>query len=347
MVIKKTRKDRAVKQSPIRSTFAWLVVDTFRQSIAHGIFFVLLAISLLSILVCASVGVSGPATLAVGDDNPDFISRNDPDAKDAEKLKTSGVMVADGNLTLAFGAIDVPLARDTRGGVHFLELLLAGGVADTLGLLLTLIWTAGFLPGFLEGRSISVLLAKPAPRWVLIFGKYLGVLAFVLVQALIFVGGTWTAIGLRTGIWDASYLLSIPLLLLHFSIFFGFSVLLAVWTGNAVVCVFGSIAFWFVAWSMNFARHALAVSGDMVAESVRSSYFSGLLDFGYWILPKPADLGMLLYNALGASDHFGKLLDLQSLEAHGFSMLLSVLSSLVFAAVVLFASARKFQATDY
>ncbi len=88
-------------------------------------------------------------------------------------------------------------------------------------------------------------------------------------------------------------------------------------------------------------------ANDMVSESLRSTYLSGMVDFGYWVLPKPADLGMLLFNALGAGNHFGPLLDPRTLEAHGFSMLLSVLSSLAFAAVVLFASARKFQATDY
>ncbi len=336
-----------MKHSHVTATLAWLVRDTFRQSISQGIFAVLLVISLLSIAVCLSLGVSGPTTLAQGDEKPDFVSRRDADAKDAAKLSTSGVTVADGKLTLAFGAIDVPLARDTKSGVQFLELVLAGGVADTLGLMLTLIWTAGFLPSFLEGRNICVLLAKPAPRWVLIFGKYLGVLTFVLVQALIFVGGTWTAIGLRTGFWDPTYLLCIPLLLLHFSIFFGVSVLLAVCTGNAVVCVFGSIVFWCVAWSMNFGRHALFTSTDLVSETIRSSYLSSLISFGYWVLPKPADLGMLLFNALGAGSHFGKLLDLETLEAHGFSMTLSVLSSLAFAGYVLFASARKFQVTDY
>ena len=336
-----------MKHSPIWATFNWLVRDTFRQSIAYGIFWVLLGISVLSIGVCLSLGVNGPASLAPDNENLDFISRKDPDANNAEKLKMSGVAVANGNLTLAFGAIDVPLARDTKGGVRFLQLILAGGVADTLGLLLTLIWTAGFLPSFLEGRSVSVLLAKPAPRWVLIIGKYLGVLSFVLFHAVIFVGGTWAAIGLRTGIWDPAYLLAIPLLLLHFSIFFGVSVLLAVWSGNAIVCVFGSIVFWFVAWSMNFGRHALVNSTDMLGDAVQSSYLTGLIDLGYWILPKPADLGMLLYNALGAGDHFGKLLDLQTLEAHGFSMLLSVASSIAFAVVVLWASTRKFQATDY
>jgi hypothetical protein len=142
-------------------------------------------------------------------------------------------------------------------------------------------------------------------------------------------------------------LLCIPLLLLHFSIFFGFSVLLAVWTGNAVACVFGSILFWCVAWSMNFGRHALVTSTDLLSEAMRSSYLGAIVEFGYWLLPKPADLGMLLFNSLGASNHFGNLLDLQTLEAHGFSMWLSVASSLAFAGLILFASARKFQATDY
>jgi ABC-type transport system involved in multi-copper enzyme maturation permease subunit len=329
------------------TTVAWLVRDTFRQSIAHGIFAALLLVSLMSIALCLTISVSGPSTLWQGDESPDFLSRNDAEAGDAARLKTSGVTVADGKLTLGFGAISVPWARDTAGAVHFLELVLAGGVADTLGLLLTLIWTAGFLPSFLEGRNISVLLAKPAPRWVLLLGKYAGVLCFVLFHALVFVGGTWLAIGWRTGFWDPTYLVAIPLLLLQFSIFFGFSVLLAVWTHNAVVCVFGSIVFWCVAWSMNFGRHALMTASDMVSTSVRSSYLSGLIDFGYWVLPKPADLSLLLSRALGAGNDFASLVDAGSLEAHGFSMLLSVLTSAAFGVVMLVASARMFQATDY
>jgi hypothetical protein len=335
------------KHSQTLTTAIWLVRDTFRQSIAQGIFAILLAISLISIAVCLSLGVDGPATLAHGDENPDFLSRRDVDANDSAKLKMSGVEVLNGELTLAFGAVRGPLARDTQGAVHFVELVLAGGVADTLGLLLTLIWTAGFLPGFLEGRSVCILLAKPSPRWVLLLGKYFGVLSFVLFQALIFVGGTWTAIGMRTGIWDPTYLLFVPLLLLHFSIFFGVSVLLAVCTQNAVVCVFGSIAFWCIAWSMNFGRHLFYISRDLAAESLGSSYLSQLIDFGYWILPKPADLGFLLFNALDAKGHFGQTLDFDALSAQGFSMGLSVLTSLTFAACVLLMSVRKFEATDY
>src|SRR5437764_1178461 len=83
--------------------------------------------------------------------------------------------------------------------------------------------------------AVSVLLAKPTPRWMLLAGKYVGVLAFVLVHAMLFVGGTWLAIGVRTQVWDASYLYAIPLLLLHFAVFFSVSLLLAVCTRSTVV----------------------------------------------------------------------------------------------------------------
>ena len=246
-------------------TFSWLARDTFRQARAGGIQWILLLISGLAIIVCASASIQGEVPLAAPGETADFLPRNDPDASDPAKLKSSGVVVASGELELAFGMIRIPLNRDSRSAVHFLELILAGGVADTLGLLLTLIWTAGFLPGFLDTRAITVLLAKPVPRWLLLVGKYVGVLAFVLVNATLFVVGTWLAIGLRIGVWDAEYLYAIVLLVLHFAMFFSVSTLLAVWFRSTVVCVFGSIVFWALAWSINYGRHALLVASDALS----------------------------------------------------------------------------------
>jgi len=328
-------------------TVGWLVRDTFRQSLAHGIFWILLATSGLATLVCLSLSVEGSVALAPSDDTPDFLPRDDRDARDAEKVKTSGVAVVSGQLSLAFGAIQLPLARDAYAAVHFLELILAGGVADTLGLLIALVWTAGFLPSFLEGRSVSVLLAKPAGRWTLLLGKYLGVLIFVLMHATIFVGGTWLAIGARTGIWDAAYLLSIPLLLLHFCVFFSFSVLLAVLTHSTVACVFGSIVFWGLAWGMNYGRHALAAAEKVMPEGSFSAPLGWMAEVGYWVLPKPADFGMLLFDTLEAGQSFGRLIEAPALEAQGFSWTLSILTSLAFALYTLCAAARKFQTSDY
>jgi len=330
------------------STILWLVRDTFRQSLASGIFWILLVVSALSIGVCLSAGVRGEAQLAYPGENPEFLPRQDRDAKDPEKAKKDKVPVVSGELTLGFGSLSVPLARDARSAVHCLQLFLAGGVADTLGLLLTLVWTAGFLPGFLDRRNISVLLAKPAPRWCLLMGKYIGVLAFVLLNSVIFVGGTWLALGVRTGVWNASYLLCVPILLLHFAIFFSFSLLLAVCTRSTVVCVFGSILFWFLCWGMNYGRHAVVTAAQIAPEAAFSSQLTWLANVGYWVLPKPADLSMVLFNALDAHGYFSQAFDVAAVRQAGyFSLSLSILTSLVFTGYLLIASARQFATTDY
>ncbi len=325
------------------TTVSWLVRDTFRQSLASGIFWLLFGLSTLCIVVCLSVSVTAPASLAAPGENPDFLPRFDPEARDPRKIEQSGVMVVDGTLSLAFGAIRVPLARDARSAVHYLELILAAGVADTLGLLLTLVWTAGFLPGFLDSRAISVLLAKPVSRGALLLGKYAGVLVFVLIQATYFVVGTWLALAVRTGVWDAGYLWSVPLLLLHFAIFFSFSLFVAVCTRSTVVCVVGSIAFWAICWAMNFGRHAVAAGSTLTSGGAFSSSLVWLADLGYWILPKPIDLGKLVFDTLGAHTYFRPLFP----DGVMLPLSLSVLTSLLFTAYLLFAATRQFAQTDY
>ncbi len=334
-----------MKLPPSGATLVWLVRDTLRQSLACGVFWILLAISIVSTLVCLSAGVEGGVTIS--SQAPEFLPANDRDAQHPDKIKHSGVAILSGNFTLAGGAVRIPLARDARGAVHFVQLVLAGGVADTLGFLLAMIWTAGFLPSFLEARSASVLLSKRTPRWLLLWGKYLGVLTFVALQAVIFVGSTWLALGCRTGIWDTAYLLCIPLLLLHFAIFFSVSVLLAVWTQSTVLCVFGSIFFWCLAWGMNYGRHAAALAARAVPEGTFSPRFSQLADVGYWLLPKPADLGALLYDTVGEDHDFARLLDYSALESQGFSMALAVASSVVFALVVMLTATYSFETLDY
>lgn len=326
------------------TTIGWLVRDTFRQSLASGIGWLLFALSTLCIVVCLSVTVQGPARdLIPADDRPDFLPRFDRDAHDAHKLAASGTAVADGSLSLAFGAIRVPIARDVRGAVHLLELILAAGVADTLGLLLALTWTAGFLPGFLDSRAISVLLVKPIPRWGLLLGKYVGVLVFVLVHAIWLVGGTWLALSIRTGVWDTHYLLSIPLLLLHFAIFFSFSLVLAVCTRSTVVCVFGSIAFWGICWAINFGRCAVVAASKVAPDGAFSAGVAWLSEIGYWLFPKPVDLGRLVFDALGAEAHFRPVVD----NVAGLSLGLSIITSLLFTAYLLLAATRQFTRMDY
>jgi ABC-type transport system involved in multi-copper enzyme maturation permease subunit len=318
----------------------WLVVDTFRQALASGIFWLMLAISGVCIAVCLSVSVVDAENLSAPGEPREFLPRDDPKAKDDPHLAQ-----VRGQLRIGFGAIEVPLGRDAHDAVRYLQLLLAGVVADAAGILLMLVWTAGFLPTFLEPSASAVLLAKPVPRCGLLIGKYLGVLTFVLVQSLIFVFGTWLALGLRTGVWDPIYLMCIPLLLIHFAIFFSVSTLLAVSTRSTVACVFGSIVFWLLCWGMNYGRHMIVAMPDMEGMSGGLHF---MVELGYWILPKPADLGVLLFDALQAQNYFSSVMEFDAVKSKGaFSPVLSVAASLVFTVGVLALSAYEFHTMDY
>jgi hypothetical protein len=249
-----------------------------------------------------------------------------------------------GRLTLAFGL--VPVTHDTErvDAVHYLLFVLGVGLADTLGVLVTLIWTAGFLPSFLDPGAVSVLLSKPTGRGTLFAGRVAGVVAYVALQALIFVAATAVAIGVRTGVWASGYWLCAPLLVLHFAVFYSFSALLAAMTRSTAACLVGSLLFWVLCWAMNYGRHALAAweAGEVTAELVRTA------GVGYWLLPKPADFGLILSDALDADRFFPPWVEFQRVREKGlFQPVLSAVSSAAAAAVLLGVAAYEFVHEDY
>jgi hypothetical protein len=127
-----------------------------------------------------------------------------------------------------------------------------------------------------------------------------------------------------TNVWDGRYYAALPVLLVHFTAFFAVSALLATWSRSAVIAGLGTVVVWFACWAVNFA-HATSPGG--------------VVDLAYWLLPKPADLGALLFRALGAADG--------AAETLASAPELSVLTSLALPAVGLALAGRAFQRADY
>jgi ABC-type transport system involved in multi-copper enzyme maturation permease subunit len=178
---------------------------------------------------------------------------------------------------------------DGPAAVYALQAQLAGWAAHVAALPLALILTAGMLPGFLAPHTATLLLAKPTPRWLLLAGKVLGVVAFVAAHAVVFVGGAWLALAARGRVWDPTFLLCAPLLVLHFAVFFSFSAVLASATRNAAACAFGTLAFWLLCWAMNFGRQAA-----LGALGAPSPALGWVTEAAYWVLPKPLDFQLAL-----------------------------------------------------
>src|SRR5439155_22427429 len=131
-------------------------------------------------------------------------------------------------------------------------------------------------------------------RWSVLVGKCLGVVAFVAVQAVLFVAGTWIALGVSTGVWDGVYWLAVPLLVVNFAVFYAFSAFLAVCTRSTVVSVFGTLLFWLLCWTMNFTHHRV-VGFDVPGLTPMAAF---LMDAGYWVLPKPMDMSGTFVDAM-------------------------------------------------
>jgi ABC-type transport system involved in multi-copper enzyme maturation permease subunit len=338
-----------------------LIRDTFRQAWSSGICGMMLAVTAVCAALCLSVDVSGDVSLRDADGPvlflppapsravapPGAASRQVRSNLEAgpDLARKEGIETVGGRVTLAFGAVSFPVSRERGDAVRLLELFLAGGIAGTGGLLLALVWTAGFIPTSLEPGTASVLLAKPITRRQLLVGKYVGVITFVAFQIPLFVLATWLALGVRTGVWDRTYWWCIPLPLLQFAAFYGSSVLLAVVVRSTVACVFGSLLFWTLAWGVNYGSvmaRGVAEPGHVPSVALASA------EVAYWVFPKPIDAGLILFRALDAHQHFEKPATFRLLESWpSFSPRLSMLSSFAIAVGLLALSAHEFDGRDY
>src|SRR5947209_12351074 len=133
--------------------------DTLHQAHSSGVTAALTAASGVCFLLCLSISVHGDPPPTPGEpwEAPNILPAGEAAQYSGQALE--GVDVPGGEMTLLFGTIRVPLKRARATEVRFAELVLAGGVADTLGVLLALVWTAGFLPSFLDRDTASVLFA--------------------------------------------------------------------------------------------------------------------------------------------------------------------------------------------
>ena len=220
----------------------WLIRDTFRQSRANYVFWVMLAASALVIFFCLSVSIEGGEPLRPADDLE--------------------VRPAHGQMSLAFGAWRIQLFRDGQAQVHFMLLLLAEWVAGAGGTLLALVWTAGFMPEFLQPANATVLAFQANAALGLAHGQVSGRIGLRRLSGhRLHRRHLARAADCARGSGSIAICGAFRLLLLHFAAVYSFSVFLAVCTRSILVCVFGSVAFWFLCWGMNYGRHCLAGPG--------------------------------------------------------------------------------------
>jgi ABC-type transport system involved in multi-copper enzyme maturation permease subunit len=146
---------------------------------------------------------------------------------------------------LAWHVTEVPLSRqEATPVIKGIVAAIMNFFVGTLGVLAAILVTAPIIPHTFEAGSIDLLLSKPISRSLLFLTKFAGGCAFILLNAAYFIVGLWLIAGLRFDIWSGRLLLSIPIFLFLFAIYYAVSSAAGVLWRNAVVSIVVTILFW-------------------------------------------------------------------------------------------------------
>ena len=201
-----------------------------------------------------------------------------------------------------FGAAE--LANEPLGkGVLRVEDTLVNGVGGGIAILVTLIFTAFFIPNLLRKGSLELILSKPVGRGELLLYKFVGGLTFMLLVSTVTIGGVWLVVSLRSGYWNPMFLLSIPMLTFSFAILYSLSTLLGVLTRNAIVCILLAALFMALLWGVGQLRWASEVAKTAARNDAdyKPTTLTQVVDVLHAVLPRYNDADAILSRKMADS----------------------------------------------
>ena len=160
---------------------------------------------------------------------------------------TSSKVTLDGahEASMFFGLVSFKLPMSLAIFLFLIETTVAEWIAGFFGVMLAVVFTAGFVPGMLQKGTLDLLLAKPVRRPLILLTKYFGGLFYVLIPATLLIGGCWLAISWRSGFYNFGFLASIGVLGAIFAVLYSFAVLMGVLTRSTIATILLTIGLWF------------------------------------------------------------------------------------------------------
>lgn len=193
------------------------------------------------------------------------------------------------------------------------------------GTFLAIFASSGLIPSVLEAGRISLLLSKPLTRTMLLAGRYIGNVLVVSLNHIYLIFGIWIIIGLKTDIWEARFLLAIPISIFIFAVLLCVVVLIGVVFESAALSVMVSVALMLIS--------TILAQRQIVVKLLNSEWSRQLWMAFYWIVPKVYDLGAALRQTI--------------LYQRRVDWLTPLWTSAVFGVVVLSSAIYVFQRRDF
>ena len=191
-------------------------------------------------------GAAVPADTALADAPAERINS-------AEGAVPGSLMPADGPPEAAPPEAAPPEAAeadldDVFSAMSLLEQVVIGaqvfvaGAAYWIGILLALFATGGLVASLQTRGEIDLLLSKPLARWQILLGRLGGVWLVALALLVYLIGAVWLVMSLKSGVWNAQFLLAIGVIWAMFAVLYGVVTLVSVTTGSAALSLMAVLA---------------------------------------------------------------------------------------------------------
>ncbi len=126
-------------------------------------------------------------------------------------------------------------------------------VVLSIGLLIAILVTANVVPQTFEPGTLNLLLSKPMSRTALFLAKFFGGCMFIALCASLLFVGLWLWMGLGLRVWERSVLISIPLYIVVFAIYYSVSAFTGLVTRSTILAIVATGLFWVLCWSVGTA----------------------------------------------------------------------------------------------
>lgn len=202
-----------------------------------------------------------------------------------------------------------------------------GGIATflyTWGMFLAVFASAGLIPSVLEPGRIELLVSKPVSRTHILLGRYAGNVLVVSCNVIFLVLGIWTILGIKTGIWSPTFLISIATTIFIFAVLLAVVVLVGVLFESAALATMVTVALMIMS--------PILAQTNLMMRLLSSEWSREIWRTLYYSLPKVYDLGKMTLDAI---------------QSRTFSGFMPIWTSAVFGAAVLSIALTIFARRDF
>ncbi len=202
----------------------------------------------------------------------------------------SGVRGWPHKVDIFFGSVNISNEAPLGMVLWGLEDQIINGIGSGVALLISVILTAFFVPNMIRKGSVDLLISKPIGRTPLLIYKYIGGLTFIFLVSAFTIGGIWLVIALRSGFWDPTFLILIPVLTFTFAILYSISVLVGVLTRSPIVAMLATIGSMFFFWIAGTAKRWADSRRNEGGVITTPDWVFTLIDTINTVLPRYKDL---------------------------------------------------------